>query len=92
MITMKTKGGLSHGGLYLVVRDDGQLRALIDEEVAMSIPDIRQIIKAVGKALDSALPNGMAVYMRFKRGPGYKTNGLLARTAGQRLAIQQEQR
>ena len=83
MIAMKgSTGALSRGGLYVVAIDDGQLRALVDEELAMSLPNIQEVIRTVARALDRTLPDGMAVYMRFERGPGCKTKGVFRRALG----------
>lgn len=70
MVTMKqSRGGLARGGLYLVATSDGDLRALVDEDLAMWIPDIRRVVSNVGKALGGTLPRGVAVSMRFERAP-----------------------
>jgi hypothetical protein len=70
MVTMKqSRGGLARGELYLVATGDGDLRALVDEDLAMWIPDIRRVVSDVEKALNGALPRGVAVCMRFERVP-----------------------
>ncbi len=71
MVTIKqSKGGLARGGLYLVATGDGDLRALVDEDLVMWIPDIRRMVSDVEKALNGGLPRGVAVCMRFERAPG----------------------
>jgi hypothetical protein len=70
MVTMKqSRGGLARGGLYLVAASDGDLRALVDEDLAMWMPNIRRMVSDVEKALHGALPRGVAICMRFERAP-----------------------
>jgi len=70
MVTMKqSRVGLARGGLYLVATNGGDLRALVDEDLALWMPDIRRMVSDVEKALHGALPRGVAVCMRFERAP-----------------------
>jgi len=79
MVAFKeTNSPLSENGVYIVAGHDGVLRALVDTRVATSMPQIKQMIEAIGDAVQGSLEEGVAVSLRFERGPQCRPTGASA--------------
>ena len=93
MLTMKSStSGLARDGLYLVAASDGNLRALVDENLVGWMPDIRRVVADVAAALNKDLPSGVAVSVRFERAPGGEAPRLPASAARRRGPLRAEKR
>lgn len=59
------------GGMYVVAKKNGYVRAQVDADLVAAIPRIRHVIACVAHALYCCLEDeGWAVSVRFERHPG----------------------